>query len=270
MSAHFVSLKGERSSNEDNHNIILGLHSEDPNVAKINYYAVYDGHGGKFVSNFLSKNLPPFFTSAQVTYPLDTTYVNNVYDTVQNTLFTKYENQATECGSTCLVVCHYKDRNNKQWLNVINTGDSRCVMCRDNIGVPLTKDHKPDWPDETKRIKQLGGSIRLDGSTYRIGDLSVSRAFGDKDSCKYVTHRPDIYKYRITPKDKFIIIACDGLWDVVSPQEAVNVILSDCYDINMKRNTNSNVNMARKLGEMAIAKDCGDNVTIIVVFFDID
>jgi protein phosphatase 2C len=266
MSAHFVSLKGERKTNEDAHNIILGLNREDAKMAKVNYYGIYDGHGGKFVSNFLSENLPHLFIANNVSYPLDTKYVNTVYDKVQSILFTKHVKEATECGSTCLVVCHFKE-NQKDFLNIMNTGDSRCVMCRNNIGIPLTRDHKPDWPDETSRITKLGGTIRKDGNTYRINDLSVSRAFGDKESSKFVIHTPDIYKYRITNKDRFIIIACDGLWDVVSCQDAVNFVLKNCYDLDMKR-INHKVNISRKLAEMAIQMDSGDNVTCIVVFFD--
>ena len=149
----------------------------------------------------------------------------------------------------------------------MNTGDSRCVLCRNNIAIPLTRDHKPDWYDETNRITKLGGVIRKDGNTFRINDLSVSRAFGDKESSKYVTHRPDLYKYTLTKKDKFIIIACDGLWDALSCQDAVNFILKNCYDSDMKR-INQNVNIAKQMAQMAIKLDCGDNVTCIVVFFD--
>lgn len=265
MSAHFASLKGDRSENEDAHNIILGLKSTNDELAKVNYYGIYDGHGGKFVSKFLSDNLPDLFIAKKVVYPLDITYVNKMYDKVQSILFTKYEKDATACGSTCLVVCHFKE-NGQDFINVMNTGDSRCVMCRNNIGIALTRDHKPDWPDETNRITKLGGTIRKDGCVYRINDLSVSRAFGDKESRKYILHRPDLYKYTITNKDKFIIIACDGLWDVLSCQDAVNFVLKNCYDYDMKR-INQDSNIARKLAELAIAMDSGDNVTCIVVFF---
>jgi len=266
MSAHFVSLKGDRNSNEDSHNIILGLNNTSSELAKVNYYAIYDGHGGKFVSNFLSENLPHCFTANKVIYPLRTDYVNKVYDKVQNILLSRYEKESTECGSTCLVVCHFKE-GKQEFLNIMNTGDSRCVMCRNNIAIPLTRDHKPDWPDELRRITKLGGQIRQDGTTFRINDLSVSRAFGDKESSKYVTHRPDLYKYKINKKDKFMVIACDGLWDVLTPQDVVNFILKNCYDSDMKR-INRTLNAAKLLAEDAIKKECGDNVTCIVVFFD--
>jgi protein phosphatase 2C len=266
MSVHRVSLKGDRNTNEDNDNIILGLYDKENKTAKVNYYAVYDGHGGKFVSKYLKDNLPYFFIEPRVSYPLDIKYVNIVYDKIQHLLFTEHEKQATECGSTCLVVCHFK-HNDKDFLNIMNTGDSRCVLCRNNIAVPLTRDHKPDWPDETNRITKLGWVIRKDGNTFRINDLSVSRAFGDKESSKFVSHRPDLYKYTLTKKDKFIIIACDGLWDALSCQDAVNFVLKNCYDSDMKR-INQNVNIAKQMAQMAIKLDCGDNVTCIVVFFD--
>lgn len=305
MSAHFVSLKGDRDANEDCHNIILGMddhdnhdnhnnhnnhnnqdnqdnrHNQDnhdnqnnknnlDNTAKVNYYGIYDGHGGSFVSKFLSNNLPQFFISKGVTYPLDVAYVNKIYDEIQKTLFTKHKKESTECGSTCLVVCHFKDANGQEYINVMNTGDCRSVMCRGGIATPLTLDHKPDWPYEKSRILKLGGKItkKKNSDTYRIDDLSVSRAFGDLSSSKYVTHRPDVYKYKLTKQDKFIIIACDGLWDVMSSYDAVDYVLKNCYDTDMKR-INQKVNISRKLAETAIIDlDCGDNVTCIVVFFD--
>jgi serine/threonine protein phosphatase PrpC len=54
---------------------------------------------------------------------------------------------------------------------------------------------------------------------------------------------------------------------VVSNQEAVNFVLKNCYDSEMKR-INPKINIARKLAEMAIELESGDNVTCIVVFFE--
>lgn len=265
MSAHFASLKGERSCNEDGHNIILGLLKEDDTKAKVDFYGVYDGHGGKFVSKFLQNNIYHFFINKCAEYPLKKKYVQDVYNKIQGILSSKYSKQAMECGSTCLIVCHFKI-NSESFLNIINLGDSRCVLCRNNIAKTLTVDHKPNWPSEFNRISKLGGKIRKDGNTYRINDLSVSRAFGDLSASQYVTHMPDLYKYKVKPSDRFIIIACDGLWDVLSPQDAVNFVIKNCYDTDMKR-INHKINISHRLADLAIKKDCGDNVTCIVVFF---
>ena len=68
--------------------------------------------------------------------------------------------------------------------------------------------------------------IKFDGSDWRIKDLSLSRAFGDTDASPYVTHLPQIYKYTLDKKDKFIIFGCDGLWDVMSNKKATDYILN--------------------------------------------
>jgi protein phosphatase 2C len=266
MLVYMVSLKGLRNSNEDMHTISINHNKENTKYAEVNVYGVYDGHGGKFVSTFLSNNLPIFFLSQKVVYPLKKDYVHTVYNKIQEILFTKYEDKATESGSTCLIVCHFK-KNGIQYLNILNTGDSRCVLCNsDNIAVPLTKDHKPDWPEEKNRILKLGGTITNDDGTPRIGSLSVSRAFGDKDESQYVTHLPDIFLYTLTDTDRFIIIACDGLWDVMSSDIAINLVIHHCYDADMKR-INHEINIARKLAEKGIELGSTVNITCIGVFF---
>lgn len=267
MSVHYASLKGNRDSNEDRHTIILGMNKQCGDIANVNFYGVYDGHGGKFVSTFLANKLHYFFTDPNVKYPLTNDYVNNVYRGLQKILYTKYKEQSTECGSTCLAICQFAIKK-RQCINVINVGDSRCVMCHDNLGIPLTKDHKPHWPDEKTRISKLGGKIKFDKYDWRINDLSVSRVFGDKSSEKYVSSDPDLFTYFLTEKDKFIIMACDGLWDVCSSQDAVNFVLNNCYDIDMKR-INKNMNIARTLAEHAITIGSSDNVTVIIVFFEL-
>lgn len=272
MTAYFVSLKGKRENNEDYHNIIVGMgkdknkEKEKQDIANVNYFGIYDGHGGKFVSKFLSENIYKSFVNKDVKYPLEVAYVRKEYDNIQNILSTQCKEKTHECGSTCLIVCQF-EQDSKKYLNIVNVGDSRCVMCRNNMAMALTKDHKPNWPDEKSRITKLGGAIRFDGFDWRINDLSVSRAFGDGDSKKFVSHHPDVYKFKITTKDKFIIIACDGLWDVISNHDAVNFVLERCYDINKNR-INKKINIARKLAENALQLGSTDNITIIIVFFD--
>lgn len=273
MDVHSVTLKGRRNVNEDKHNIILNEEGEKyPNFVNVNLFGVYDGHGGKYVSKFLSENIPTLFMNKNVKYPLTRNSIMEKYKELQDTLKTKYKSYALSCGSTCLVVIHYKSpKDGYNYINLMNTGDSRCIICRDNLGIPLSKDHKPHWPEESYRIKQLGGRVYFDGEDYRIKNLSVSRAFGDIDAEPYVTYVPDIYRYRLEKNDKFIVLACDGLWDVLSNQDVVNFILTECYDgtTTVRVNERKEINIAKKLGEYAIQnKDSGDNITIIIIFFN--
>lgn len=264
MNVHSVSLKGIRPDNEDKHVIILNGSGKKTNYNPVNFFAIFDGHGGKFVSKYLQDNIPKFFMKKEVKYPLQRKYIVSVSDYIQKKL---RENRITyHSGSTAIIIIHFRDNTGNEYINVINVGDSRATLCRDNLAIALTKDHKPNWPEEKDRITKLGGNIRFDGVDYRIKDLSVSRAFGDIDATPFVTHRPDIYKYKLEKNDKFIVIACDGLWDVMTNQDVVNFVLSNCYALNER--INKEINIAKKLGEYVIThKGTCDNVSIIIIFF---
>lgn len=241
-----ISLKGRRDANQDTYNIIKSKNKK--------FIGLYDGHGdNSYVSKFLSKTIPKIFVNLK--YPLTKTFVSKMFLKINEILKKKHIKQSSGSGSTCLIVCNYFYH-----LQIFNTGDSRCVLCNyQNIAIPLTKDHKPNDFDELKRIEGLGGKIHWDKTEYRIGLLAVSRSFGDFDS-KYITCIPDLYKYKINKNDKFFIVACDGLWDVMSNQDAVNLILH-FYNANKK------INIAKKLAEHAIKLGSADNITIIIIFF---
>ena len=266
MKIYTISLKGLRPQNEDCHNVILNSNGRNKLLNKVDFFSVFDGHGGKEVSNYLSETLNKYFMKRSVTYPLSRKYVKTVYDHVQQKLRNDFKNFSYHTGSTSLVVIFFKKREHK-YLNILNTGDCRCVISRDNCALSLTKDHKPHWPEERARIKKLGGEIAYDGYNWRVKDLSVSRAFGDIDSTPYLTHLPDIFQYRLEKTDKFVIIACDGVWDVISNQEAVNFVINNCYKDDLKTRNNSNVNIANELGKHVLNKGSTDNINIIVVFF---
>ena len=113
---------------------------------------------------------------------------------------------------------------------IANTGDSRCVISRKGIAEPLTLDHKPVLLEEAERIMKAGGFVR----DNRVnGALNVSRTIGDLDFKKNVelphTHQmvvatPDITTFTLQKGDEFLILACDGIWDVLSNQEAVDFV----------------------------------------------
>ena len=99
--------------------------------------------------------------------------------------------------------------------------------------------------------------------------MSVSRAFGDLDAKPHVSHIPDIFDYDIN-KTKFIIMGCDGLWDALGNQEAIDLVLSDIenndeYKKNINNKTDNNI--AIKLANLAYDKGSYDNISVIVIFF---
>ena len=222
------------------------------------------------------------FVHPKVSYPLKKSYVNGIYEAIESELYNNHASECTDCGSTCLVVCHYRIEN-KEHIDIMNTGDSRLVACNKAfVGNAITLDHKPGLPMEKRRLMKLGARIDKelwnDRGDWRINDLSVSRAFGDKSSEKYVVSKPDMFTSKITDTLRFIILACDGLWDVLNNQEAVDIVIDYCYDNDgnkiesPKENIDGkevDINIADKLASNAIdEKGSTDNVTVIVVFFE--
>jgi len=271
MSVHSISIQGKRPQNEDKYNVITNIDGRDTTKNEINLYCIYDGHGGDYVSKFLHKHIPPIFMDKEISYPLTKQDAEYAFNFIQNILKTKHTDKATECGSTCIVVEHYKTIQS-MFLNIYNVGDCRCVLCTsDNFAIPLTKDHKPDWPEEYYRIMQVNASaivdLRTKNDVVRVKDLSVSRAFGDLDAELEVPPTPEIFHYKINKNDKFIVLACDGLWDVMSNHEVVNFILLNCYNMKTQKRNINKENIAEKLAQYALAKNTIDNVTIIIVFF---
>ena len=79
MSVYAVSKRGKRPQNEDKHNIVLNIKNEDKTIQPINFYSIYDGHGGKAISTYLSQRFPDYFTKKTVSYPLTGKYISSTY-----------------------------------------------------------------------------------------------------------------------------------------------------------------------------------------------
>merc|ERR1711964_894604 len=115
---------------------------------------------------------------------------------------------------------------------VANCGDTRAVLCRNGDALALSHDHKPCDDKETARIEHAGGFVNM--STNRVnGILAVSRALGDFQfkrtarlgQCEQlVSPEPDIVSMSRDPTDEFIVIACDGIWDVMTNEECVKFV----------------------------------------------
>ena len=273
MITHSISLIGLRDKNEDQHDSIINLNNQFENMNNINFFAVYDGHGGKDVSKYLKDNLSNYFTNKKNQFDITDSinfkkYIEKVFDHLQSKLELKFKNISYTIGSTALIIIMFK-HNNDIYSYIANIGDCRSVLCdSSNNPLQLTKDHKPNKPDEKKRIEKIGGKIYFDGYDWRIGDLSVSRSFGDMDCTPFVTHKPEIFKYKIKKNDKFIIIACDGLWDVMNNKSVTKFILDKMKNIKItEMSRNSNNNIAFLLADYAIKKKHStDNISIIIIF----
>jgi protein phosphatase 2C len=265
MNIYFKSRLGKRRTNEDRHTIFLNYDNHDSNKTPIDLYGIYDGHGGYHVSSLLSEIMPKLFLDKHMTYPLNKRQINKICNGVQRIIVEKYPSKSMECGSTCLIAIKYK-YNDEVLLNVINVGDSRAVICYGTTAFSITSDHKPLYPNEIQRITKQGGVVYCDGLDWRVDNLSLSRSFGDASS-KFTPPIPDLFLHKLSKNDKFMVLACDGLWDVLDNQSVINFILYYCYDEKGNRK-NKDLDIASKLTLYALSQGSMDNVTAIVVFFD--
>lgn len=283
---HKTSQIGLRDSNEDAEKYNINLNIENGHTLSnlwcaVDFFVICDGHGGDEISKMVVILLEQSFMKKENKYPLSKKYINDQYNLIQKKLIQNSYQIAERCGSTALVVVRYIDNEKKENLQIINLGDCRAVLSRNGLAIPLTMDHKPIWPNERRRIDNINKSQNLteqvifsDGD-WRIGDLSVSRSFGDLDNKPYVSHIPEIYEHLLQNDDEFIIMACDGLWDVMQNHDAVNFI-KDHVNNNFENYTIpgkypvaelvNEKNIAKKMAKYAIELGSTDNISIMIIF----
>ncbi|KJZ76251.1 hypothetical protein HIM_04333 [Hirsutella minnesotensis 3608] len=141
-------------------------------------------------------------------------------------------------------------------LYTANVGDARIILCRGGKALRLSYDHKGSDENEGKRIANAGGLIL----NNRVnGVLAVTRALGDAYMKDLVTGHPYTTETVIQADlDEFIIIACDGLWDVCSDQEAVDLV----------RNIQDPSTASKLLVDHALSRFSTDNLSCMIVRFD--
>mmetsp|Transcript_1901 Transcript_1901/g.3610 ORF Transcript_1901/g.3610 Transcript_1901/m.3610 type:complete len:295 (-) Transcript_1901:1297-2181(-) len=265
-----------RPTMEDEYRVIPKLPVNGERV--ISYFGVYDGHGGRGTVDYLKEaletaivteinnnqddgfDLPEFLKSA---------YLSCDEACCQHLLKTeKTIGQEDVSGATALsalLICG--EETFPKALYVANCGDTRGVLCEEIFEEPgtyeakrLSYDHKATDEDEKIRIKKLGGSVK-NGRVMKM--LNVARAFGDKFLKKFITAEPfcpDPVLIESAEHCPFFILACDGLWDVISDEDAVNLVLAEYKEKGPFENA------AQLLVEKAMELETTDNVTVVVVF----
>jgi protein phosphatase 1L len=243
-------MRGKRASMEDFYHAQF---KRDPTTGEpVGCFGVFDGHGGPNAADFVRQNLfdsllkNPKFGSATAQ-----ALVEAFVDTDQRYLQADAgANRDDGCTAVTAVLIGSK-------LVVANVGDSRAVLTRNGQAVPLSEDHKPNRTDERQRIESAGGVVVWAG-TWRVGGvLAVSRAFGDRLLKRYVVATPDIREEQLSSEDESLILASDGLWDVISNQDAA-ALIKDIKDAEKA---------AKKLTEEAYCRGSNDNISCIVVKF---
>lgn len=146
--------------------------------------------------------------------------------------------------------------NYKRMLYTANVGDLRIVLFRDGKSYRLSYDHKASDPNEINRIRDSGGLIMKNRVN---GILSVTRSLGDTYMKDLVVGKPFTTSTEITDKDEFMILACDGLWDVISDYKACGIV-EESFKVNEDPEY-----AAKRLCQVAMDHATTDNITVMVV-----
>jgi serine/threonine protein phosphatase PrpC len=183
-------------------------------------------------------------------------------------------------GSTAVAVVVVESEDGHRTLLSANVGDSRAVLSRKGRAVELTHDHKPNDEKEKARIMAMGETIEWDQDckVHRVRNLSLARAIGDRYAKPAVSPEVEIQHFPVVEdQDEFVIIASDGLWDVMSSQDAVTYVHSQMQRelASLSASSKDNVdnyrvvlrrNMAKFLAREAIRKGSSDNVSVLMVW----
>lgn len=246
-----MSVIGRQREMEDEVSVRTNLCQPEINgFQPVHFFGVFDGHGGRHVAALCKENMHVIMEQElmRVTVVGDESNGGGggeLWRTSINRSFQRMDAMALRlcvCGSSSNV-CRCNQQLSfvgstavvsiltTEYIFVANCGDSRAVLCRNSMPVPLSVDHKPDREDERARIEGCGGRVMFSDGARVEGILAMSRAIGDKLLKQWVTSEPEISITKREAGDECLIMASDGLWDVLS-NELVCKIVHECLAEN--------------------------------------
>ncbi|GAB4815687.1 hypothetical protein N2152v2_002733 [Parachlorella kessleri] len=244
--------KGMRPYMEDRHTVVASLFPLSSTGVPIQdgvarcFAAVYDGHNGALAAEHAADRLHTLLASETALRtctgdgPPSTqrqeaermcAALRHAFEATDREILVRCRLEGNKSGATGVAVVRVGEL-----LYAAHAGDSRAVLCRAGTALRLTEDHKPNLPRERERVEGAGGRVDFarcwrvivdPGGGRPASGLAVSRSFGDpdfKEPLHLVTATPDVAQHRLQPGDSFIVLASDGLWDVLTDGEACEVV----------------------------------------------
>jgi protein phosphatase 1L len=297
----YCDIQGRRKVIEDFHTVHLDKDHQ--------YFGIFDGHSGNLASKYAASELYQQFIKRLGNVDENVTKVGyNWKSEVENEMiesFKELHNGVLEAiksyptgavmsksGTTATVL--YVTRHT---VIVASVGDSRAVLSvgtgfdsnNNASSIQLTVDHVAADTNERKRIEELGGTISPRGGVLRVnGTLVLSRSIGDAHVAQYLSRIPNVVAmtkqevkhkcglssdHRTDPNAMpcFIILASDGLWDVISNQEAIDLVeqviqeYDSLYDRGWEENGGAFQEAAEVLTQEAYVRGSSDNIGVCVV-----
>ena len=256
-------------SYKENQNIIYNKAMEDKGTFTMyvnsnfnsHLISLFDGHGGSCVSSYLQTNIIKVFKSKLIKHNTTARALFNTFLSLDKQL--KHLN-IVGMGSTGTCVYITKE-NNVNIIYCANIGDTRCVLISPNKIERISSEHRASEKKEKQRIENSGGVV-LNGRVN--GRLMLSRAFGDFELKSFgVKAEPHVSRKEINEevegKDLFMVLACDGVWDVLSEVDVQNIIK---YELGKSVN-NSNITerISNTVLNSALSNAAWDNLSVFIV-----
>jgi len=289
LKSHTESWQGKKDSQEDRYIQAVRL-------GKLGtIFGVFDGHGGVQAAEYAGKHLPKNIVRCYEKQGAKRDAVDakkllaameEAYPLTDRELLQLARRKGFTDGTTALTLLVCGTQVDSLVLFMAHVGDCRAVLCGgDGQALRLTQDHRPDRKDEQTRIRQAGGGVfqvsgiwrcttaagaarALDARAgFKDGEshlyLSCSRSLGDPDlklnaDRPILSCQPETSVHKLKPDDLFIVIACDGVWDVVSDQQACDLVLEHWGEPS---------DAAAALVRKALSSGSGDNLTAQIVMF---
>ncbi|CAL5218369.1 g37 [Coccomyxa viridis] len=288
---------GRRNYMQDRHLLIedfqpskeADLKERCPEVRSL--LGVFDGHKRSEPAETAARRLPELLSREKAIFgPAKQTSSDEVFAAIKRTFQTLDDEilkEATSCdiadcqfgGSTAVIALRIG-----HVMYIAHCGDSGAVMaCTSydlHFPLRLTTDHKPNRADEHARIQAANGNIDEKHNRVvsepkphngRVTLLSMSRCLGDpqfKENDKDVVDcTPEMRRVELQPGDFAIVLASDGLWDVLSDTEVVT-ILQKVRDQQEAIDGKTPKLGAEALVQQSLRKGTADNVTAVVLMIN--
>lgn len=252
------AIRNTRRKMEDRHvclptfNQLFGL--SDP-VDRA-YFAVFDGHGGVDAARYAAVHIHAN-AARQPELPTDPEgALRKAFRHTDEMFLWKAKRERLQSGTTgvCALITG-------KTLHIAWLGDSQVILVQQGQVVKLMEPHKPERQDEKERIEALGGFVSHMDCWRVNGTLAVSRAIGDVFQKPYVSGEADAASRELTGSEDYLLLACDGFFDVVPHQEVAGLVQS-----HLVRQQGSGLQVAEELVAAARERGSHDNITVMVVF----
>ncbi|GAB2228233.1 hypothetical protein Droror1_Dr00010063 [Drosera rotundifolia] len=214
---------------------------------EVGLYAKFDGHSGKYVAEYLQNHLFENILSEDNFWTDPETAVKKAYKATDEEILDRVV--GSRGGSTAVTAMLI----NRDKLLVAKVGDSRGILCKRRAVEQVTVDHEPEKEDEKEHVEIKGGCNipRVDGQ------LAMTRAFGDGKLKDHITSEPDVRVEHIDEDAKFIVLASDVVWKVMSNEDVCDCIkdLDDAQEA------------AEMVVKEALSRKSQDDISCVVVLF---